>query len=166
MNWYKFSQNNSGGSFITNDKVCHMLYIEAGTFKEAVIKAESLGCYWNGVADGIDCPCCGDRWSTWSDDPIDINKYKTEGYSAYVYDGIYRNTKSEWSRKYGEYEVIDEPRFEQEYSSRKYIGKIKFHDIEEYAQFMSDEYGWTVPDARLYYADGAVKEIFSSKLDK
>lgn len=27
--FYLFSQNNSGGSFIVNDKVCHRLFIEA-----------------------------------------------------------------------------------------------------------------------------------------
>lgn len=33
-------------------------------------------------------------------------------------------------------------------------------DIEAYAQYLANEYGWTIPDARLYYADGTVKEIF------
>lgn len=166
MNWYKFSQNNSGGSFITNDKVCHMLYIEAETFKEAVIKAESLGCYWNGVADGIDCPCCGDRWTRWRDDPIDIDKYIDDGYEAYVYDSAYRDVKAEWDKRFGKYEVVEHPRFVTEWSVREYKGKIRLKTIEDYAQVVSDEYGWTVPDARLYYADGSVKEIFSSKLER
>ena len=165
MSWYKFSQNNSGGSFITNDKVCHMLYVEAETFREAVVKAESLGCYWNGVADGIDCPCCGDRWSLWNDDPVDIDEYIDDGYKAYVYDSAYRNVKDEWNKRFGKYEVVEPPRFTTEWSVRVYKGKIKLKNIEDYAQVISDEYGWTVPDARLYYADGEVKEIFSSKLE-
>lgn len=60
--FYDFDQNNSGGSFITNDKLCWKLFIEAETYDEAVNKAEELGCYWDGVEEGIDCSCCGDRW--------------------------------------------------------------------------------------------------------
>ena len=50
--WYEFTQNNSGGDFVVDDKVCHRIYIEAGDFREAVIIAERLGCYWNGVKKG------------------------------------------------------------------------------------------------------------------
>ena len=164
MNWYNFSQNNSGGSFMVNDKVCNELYIEANTFDEAVLKAESLGCYWDGVANGMDCACCGDRWSKWSDDPVDLDKYKTVGYSASIFDGIYQNTVSEWDRRYGKYEVVEAPEFIQEYSVRQYKGRVKINNIEEYAQLISDEYGWTTPDARIYYNDGTVKEIFSNKV--
>lgn len=32
--------------------------------------------------------------------------------------------------------------------------------IETYAQLLADKFGWTKPDARLFYADGTVKEIF------
>ena len=90
--WYEFTQNNSGGSFVVDDKVCHRIYIEAENFKEAVAIAESLGCYWNGCAKGIDCPCCGDRWSKWDKDPIDLEEYNTEGMNAEVYDSIYPDT--------------------------------------------------------------------------
>lgn len=127
MNWYKFDQNNSGGSFDVDDKVCHRLFIEAESFNDAVEKAEELGCYWNGVASGIDCPCCGDRWDKWDDDPVDIEKYKTEGYKTFRH------------------------------------GIIYFNNIEEYAQYLANDFGWTIPDARIYYDNGNVKEIFSSK---
>lgn len=60
--WFNFNQNNSGGSFITNDKLCNRLYIEANSKEEAIKIAESLGCYWRGVKLGYDCSCCGDRW--------------------------------------------------------------------------------------------------------
>ena len=126
MKWFKFNQNNSGGSFDVDDKVCHRLFIEAELFSDAVEKAEELGCYWDGVDKGVDCPCCGDRWDKWNDDPIDIEQYKTEGYESVN-------------------------------------GKIYFDNIEEYAQYLADNYGWTTPDARIYYDDGSVKEIFSSK---
>ena len=115
--WYEFRQNNSGGDFIVDDKVCHFLYIEADNFGKAVSIAESLGCYWNGVEKGIDCPCCGSRWSKWDNQPIDFDD---------------NNSKS----------------------------------IEEYAQKMSSEYGWTYPDARIYYKNGDVKEIFSNMVSK
>lgn len=45
MNWYCFDQNNSGGYFDVDDKVCHRLFIEAESFDDAVEKAEELGCY-------------------------------------------------------------------------------------------------------------------------
>ena len=115
--WYEFTQNNSGGSFVVDDKVCHRIYIEADNFGKAVSIAESLGCYWNGVEKGIDCPCCGDRWSKWNNHPISFEK---------------NNSKS----------------------------------IEEYAQKMSNKYGWTYPDARIYYKNGDVKEIFSNMVSK
>lgn len=61
--FYGFNQNNSGGHFVVDDSLCHRLFIEADDKDEAISKAEELGCYWDGVDKGIDCPCCGDRWS-------------------------------------------------------------------------------------------------------
>ncbi|MGA0164712.1 MAG: DUF7296 family protein [Bdellovibrionota bacterium] len=60
--WFLFDQNNSGGKLVVNDKVCHRLFIEAKNESEAISIAEGLGVYFNGVDDGRDCPCCGDRW--------------------------------------------------------------------------------------------------------
>ena len=62
MKFYEISQNNSGGFFVEDDKLCHRLYIEAETSEEATEIAEGLGCYWDGCSDGTDCSCCGDRW--------------------------------------------------------------------------------------------------------
>ena len=163
LKWFMFDQNNSGGSFDVDDKVCHRLFIEAESFSDAVEKAEELGCYWDGVDKGIDCSCCGDRWSKLNDSPIDIEKYKTEGYKAVVYDGIYAKAETRWGEKYGKYEVVEEPTWQKTYSCRKYVGKIRFRNVEEYAQYVADEYGWTTPDARIYYNNGNIKEIFSDK---
>ena len=69
MNFFEFDQNNSGGSFDVDDKICHRLFIEAESSEEATEIAESLGCYWDGCAQGIDCNCCGDRWSS---DPDEV----------------------------------------------------------------------------------------------
>ena len=161
--FYEFNQNNSGGHFVVNDKLCHRLFIEADNEYEAIDKAEELGCYWDGVSQGRDCSCCGDRWHKDWLDPVDIETYAIEGYSVYVYDGIYRDTVAEWNKRYGKYETIEKPLFKEEYGNKKYIGRIKFHNIEEYAQYLADEYGWTTPDIRIYYKDGTVKEIFKKE---
>lgn len=159
--FYLFDQNNSGGSFVVNDKLCHRLFIEADSAEEAVSIAENLGCYWDGVDNGIDCPCCGDRWYR-SCEEVNMDKYREEGYVVSVYDGIYKNTVAEWNRRYGGYEIIGKPHFEtSKYSSsRSYIGTIKFNTVEEYAQYLAIEFGWTTPDARIFYKSGNVNEIF------
>lgn len=64
-------QNNSGGSFLQDPRSGVYVIVEAETLEEAnLIAAEKAGVYFNGVTDGIDCECCGDRW----DKP-----YTTEG---------------------------------------------------------------------------------------
>ena len=151
--FYQFDQNNSYGRFDVDKNVCHRLFIEADSLEEATDKAESLGCYWDGVENGIDCPCCGDRW--YSGDEVDLEKYATEGYLVWGFD------KKTWEKKYGKYNIIEKPKFVQKYSIKEYEGKITFKDIEEYAQFLANEYGWTTPDARIFYKDGTVKEIFT-----
>lgn len=110
--FYLFRQNNSGGTFEVDDKICRQLFVEADTEDDAIYKAEELGCYWNGVAKGLDCPCCGDRWYP-NPNTILLDEYAT---------------------------------------------------AEEYAQLMADEYGWTSPDARIYYKDGRVKEIYKKRI--
>lgn len=59
MKWFSFSQNNSGGSFDGPREVM----VEASSASQANNIAESYGVYFEGCNDGIDCPCCGDRWS-------------------------------------------------------------------------------------------------------
>jgi hypothetical protein len=124
MKLYEFNQNNSGGYFVTNENLCHRVFIEADNVREAIEKAEQLGCYWDGVNKGIDCSCCGDRWRKW------------------IGDDDYKNIE----------------RINEDYS-----GKIIFKNTEEYIQFLADEYGWTKPDARIFYKDGTTKEIYRKK---
>lgn len=115
--FYEFDQNNSGGYFVEDDKLCHRLFIEATTLEEAIDKVEGLGVYFNGCEDGIDCSCCGDRWyEPWGDDGLT---------------------------------------FPYTYSEAK-----TFQTIEEFAQYLAAKYGWTKPDARIFYKDGRVVEIF------
>jgi len=162
LNWYEFDQNNSGGHFITDDKVCHRLWIEAESHEEAIEKAEELGCYWDGVNRGRDCHCCGDRWSKSNDTPINFAHYDTKGYVVNVHENTCVDVEAEWNRRYGNYDVVEKPKRREAFNgSFVWAGRIKFNSIEEYAQFLADEYGWTVLDIRLYYADGSVKEIFS-----
>lgn len=63
MSFYLFLQNNSGGGYDRTDKLDVGTVIEARTADEANERAESLGIYFDGVRDEIDCDCCGDRWS-------------------------------------------------------------------------------------------------------
>lgn len=63
-NYYRFKQNNSGGSFeydpgkgITTDVI-----VEAENASQANEIAEKIGIYFDGCETGDDCPCCGDRW--------------------------------------------------------------------------------------------------------
>jgi hypothetical protein len=68
--FFTFNQNNSGGSF-DEDKASGIGYrvcIEAVDAAHALARAEGIGLYFNGCADGIDCECCGDRWSNYIDD--------------------------------------------------------------------------------------------------
>lgn len=62
MPYYTFSQNNSGGRFIVNDKIGHYVIIEADDIESALEKSEEVGIYFDGVEDGEDCSCCGDGW--------------------------------------------------------------------------------------------------------
>lgn len=77
---YLFEQNNSFGYFDINDTLCPRVYIAAKNAKEANKKAESIGIYFNGVSDDVDCPCCGDRWHPVDEDDI------YQQYPNYKYD--------------------------------------------------------------------------------
>lgn len=63
--FWHFNQNNSGGSFSFNKKagITHHVIIEAKTADEASARAQDIGIYYDGVREGMDCGCCGDRWS-------------------------------------------------------------------------------------------------------
>jgi hypothetical protein len=57
--FYCFSQNNSGGHF---SGPAQYVLIEATTASDANEMAEEFGLYFDGVAAGRDCECCGSRW--------------------------------------------------------------------------------------------------------
>lgn len=62
--YYSFLQNNSWGYLIELPKkgIAHQVFIQSKSREQAIEIAEELGIYFDGVATGIDCPCCGDRW--------------------------------------------------------------------------------------------------------
>jgi hypothetical protein len=62
--FYQYNQNNSGGSFTINEAkgIGPVVWIEANSGWEADKIAESKGIYFDGVEQGWDCDCCGDRW--------------------------------------------------------------------------------------------------------
>ena len=64
MPFYHFSQNNSFGEFKFDEAtgLTHHVVIEAETANAANEKLQAIGGYFDGVNDGIDCLCCGDRW--------------------------------------------------------------------------------------------------------
>ena len=74
--FFTFRQNNSGGRWTGPAKV---VIVEAVDANQANSRAESIGLYFNGAADGLDCECCGDRWApvaTW----LDEDSYETPTY--------------------------------------------------------------------------------------
>lgn len=81
--FYKFRQNNSGGTFIFDDKrgLSVNVWVEADDLTDACNRAEKLGVYFNGVYTGYDCECCGDRWYKPCDDGQESAPTYVEGYT-------------------------------------------------------------------------------------
>ena len=57
---YSYRQNNSGGYYCQPAK--HIIVKDARDREHASEIAVAAGMYTNGVAAGLDCYCCGDRW--------------------------------------------------------------------------------------------------------
>lgn len=90
--FYEFHQNNSGG-FDEIDEVAgigKVVIVEADSANEANAFAERIGLYFHGCQDGIDCDCCGDRWSEIWDDKEGTEKPTVYGRP------IKKSAKSEW----------------------------------------------------------------------
>lgn len=69
MPFFTFDQNNTGGSYDNSPHVGQYVIVEAESPATAntIVEAKALGVYFDGVADDMDCECCGDRWSRVSD---------------------------------------------------------------------------------------------------
>ena len=87
--YYEFYQNNSGGSYVQNDEVDCLVFIEATSAAEANSKFDSLD-----NDSGNYCDCCGVRWTeaweedghetpyTYSGKPLsEYNFYEKDGYA-------------------------------------------------------------------------------------
>ena len=63
--FFTFNQNNSGGRFTYDESsgISEYVIIEAKNADQANDRAESIGLYFDGCSEEMDCPCCGDRWS-------------------------------------------------------------------------------------------------------
>lgn len=68
--FFTYNQNNSGGFFVINKEkgIGEYVIVEAMNLNDADARAEAIGLYFNGVEDGMDCGCCGDRWYSPYDD--------------------------------------------------------------------------------------------------
>lgn len=108
--FYTFIQNNPGGTFTRTKDLNNIVIIESSSFREAIDIAESKGVYFNGCNLGIDCDCCGDRWSV---------PYMEEGTNVPTY---YSQPLSDEDRKYCviHYKEVPEP----EEISRSRLRKI------------------------------------------
>jgi hypothetical protein len=62
--FYRYTQINVGGCFIGPQVVL----VEAASLEEAEARAAEAGVYFDGVAAGLDCECCGDRWTRYPDE--------------------------------------------------------------------------------------------------
>lgn len=93
--FYHFSQNNSGGMFDIEPSrgIGVDVWIEAVDADHANSRAEQIGLYFNGVEDGSDCECCGDRWyPTWESNAVselsEVGGRYTEYYVHTLNNGI------------------------------------------------------------------------------
>lgn len=92
--FYTFRQNNSGGSFDIDGEVSLYVIIEAKNADEADrLAQERASIYFNGCDEGLDCPCCGDRWSMQYDDNDGTESPEIYGKPAAEY------TEELWVRK-------------------------------------------------------------------
>ena len=62
IKYYHYHQNNSGGSFHYDDDLTLDVVIAAHSAEHADERAVARGIYFDGVGNGNDCSCCGDRW--------------------------------------------------------------------------------------------------------
>lgn len=153
---YEFTQNNSGGVFSVDDNLCHRVYIEADSIDEANNIALIKGMYFEGVDKGIDCPCCGDRWHRAYDEfDLDILNipYKVRQY----FRGDISKAQDMWYNRYGSYTIIKPPSLESTGHSKRLVGEVIFHTLENYLSYIANCYGQTTPDSRIFYFDKTVE---------
>lgn len=88
MNFYLFNQNNVGGGCIHDNKlgITNYVIIQARTYEQANTIALFKGLYFDGCSKGIDCTCCGDRWTrATSNSIVDLNEHLEHYSNVYVH---------------------------------------------------------------------------------
>lgn len=71
--FFEYTQNNSGGLF--SGPALNVI-VEADSGTQANERAEEVGVYFDGCRSGLDCGCCGDRWSSfWGDPDLEPSHY-------------------------------------------------------------------------------------------
>lgn len=84
--FYLFVQNNSFGRYVIDAEagIGVNVAFEANSEEEAIERAKNV-IYFDGVSKGIDCGCCGDRWSDYCIDNgetiEEISKWKYDSFS-------------------------------------------------------------------------------------
>lgn len=156
MNFYEFTQNNSGGSFDVNENVAHRVIIEANSEEEANKKFETL------IEDqSSSCPCCGDRWYA-EGNLLDLDRLKKDGYETYAYTH-YKEYEKRWFDMYGHFNRKEDPYLYVKYTIKHYGAKVYPQTIEQYAEIMAQSYGWTTPDCIIHFSDGK-KTLINKKI--
>jgi len=79
---YNFDQNNSGGYYVKPAQ--NIIVKDARDEKHAIEIALKAGMYFNGVADGTDCDCCGDRWNGISEEYGDLDKAVADANKSFI----------------------------------------------------------------------------------
>lgn len=98
------------------------------------------------------CHDCGDRWST--------------AYDKLEFPLPYGNfTEAEAKQISEKYKVEYRPA-KKTFGDKSRNAEVVFTSIDQYARYMADDYGWTKPDCRIFYANGAILEINSDPSPK
>lgn len=93
--FYTFHQNNSGGSFVEDERsgITSAVIVEADNSDEANNLAQRIGVYFD-EDYSVDCECCGTRWSAaWEDEGRKVPSI----YEQDVSGGTYSTKWSRWT---------------------------------------------------------------------
>jgi hypothetical protein len=153
MIFYEFTQYDQGDNWCFEGELAHRLYIEAVSKEEAYRKAESLGVYFDGVSKGIDSEKYGDRWLGESEEEL------KQGWLGELKQGWLSETQATRIAEIYGGSVYSEESLR---SLPDCSHGVVFPNIEAYAQYMVDLYGFGKPAARIFYHDGRRAEIFSN----